>query len=143
MAQKLSSSPRRVTRSAGTPISSIQMRSASSSEVCTVIQSFSFGIAKRSVRSVQAKRIASCLEVVAEAEVAEHLEEGVVPGRVADVLEIVVLAAGPHAALRADRAAYSRVSRPVNTSLNWTMPAFVNSRVGSFAGTSELLGTIS
>ena len=35
------------------------------------------------------------LEVVAEAEVAEHLEEGVVARGVADVLEIVVLAAGP------------------------------------------------
>ena len=43
------------------------------------------------------------LEVVAEAEVAEHLEESVVPRRVADVLEVVVLAAGPHAALAADR----------------------------------------
>ena len=41
------------------------------------------------------------LEVVAEAEVAEHLEEGVVAGGVADVLEVVVLAAGAHAALGA------------------------------------------
>ena len=40
------------------------------------------------------------LEVVAEAEIAEHLEERVMSGRVADVLEIVVLAAGAHAALR-------------------------------------------
>ena len=39
------------------------------------------------------------LEVVAEGEVAEHLEEGVVPGGVADVLEIVVLAARAYAAL--------------------------------------------
>ena len=39
------------------------------------------------------------LEVIAEAEVAEHLEEGVVPAGVADILEIVVLAAGAHAAL--------------------------------------------
>src|SRR6185437_9243829 len=39
------------------------------------------------------------LEVVAEGEVAEHLEEGVMPRRVADVLQIVVLAAGTHAAL--------------------------------------------
>ncbi len=30
----------------------------------------------------------------------------------------------------------ARVSRPVNTSLNWTMPALVNSSVGSFSGTS-------
>jgi hypothetical protein len=45
------------------------------------------------------------LEVVAEAEVAEHLEEGVVTRRVADVLEVVVLAAGAHALLRGRRAA--------------------------------------
>ena len=44
------------------------------------------------------------LEVVAEAEVAEHLEERVVARRVADVLEVVVLAAGAHAALRTRRA---------------------------------------
>ena len=44
------------------------------------------------------------LEIVAEAEVAEHLEERVVARRVADVLEIVVLAAGAHAALRRRRA---------------------------------------
>ncbi len=40
------------------------------------------------------------LEVVAERKVAEHLEEGVVARRVADVVEIVVLAAGAHAFLR-------------------------------------------
>ena len=39
------------------------------------------------------------LEVVAEGEVAEHLEEGVVAGGVADVVEVVVLAAGAHAFL--------------------------------------------
>jgi len=39
------------------------------------------------------------LEIVAEAEVAQHLEERVVPGRVADVVEIVVLAAGADAPL--------------------------------------------
>src|SRR5690606_13980664 len=44
------------------------------------------------------------LEVVAEAEVAEHLEERMVACGVADVLEIVVLAAGPYAALRGRRA---------------------------------------
>ena len=46
----------------------------------------------------EADRVA--LEVVAEAEVAEHLEERVVARGVADVLEVVVLAAGAHAALR-------------------------------------------
>ena len=40
------------------------------------------------------------LEVVAEAEVAQHLEEGVVARGVADVLQVVVLAAGAHAFLR-------------------------------------------
>ena len=40
------------------------------------------------------------LEVVAEREVAEHLEEGVMARRVADIVEVVVLAAGAHAFLR-------------------------------------------
>ena len=44
------------------------------------------------------------LEVIAETEVAEHLEERVMPRRVADVLEIVVLAAGSDAALARRRA---------------------------------------
>ena len=39
------------------------------------------------------------LEVVAEAEVAQHFEEGVVARGVADVFQVVVLAAGAHAAL--------------------------------------------
>ena len=39
------------------------------------------------------------LEVVAEAEIAQHFEEGVVAGGVADLVEVVVLAAGAHAAL--------------------------------------------
>ena len=37
------------------------------------------------------------LEVIAEREIAEHLEEGVVPGGVADIVEVVVLAAGADA----------------------------------------------
>src|SRR5438445_11644539 len=40
------------------------------------------------------------LEVVPEGKIAEHFEEGVVPAGMADVLEIVVLAAGPDAFLR-------------------------------------------
>jgi hypothetical protein len=40
------------------------------------------------------------LEIIAEAEVAQHFEEGVVAGGVADVFQVVVLAAGAHAALR-------------------------------------------
>ena len=45
----------------------------------------------------EADRIA--LEVVAEGEIAEHLEERVMPRGVADLLEVVVLSAGPHALL--------------------------------------------
>ena len=40
------------------------------------------------------------LEIVAEGEIAEHLEEGVMAAGVADVVEIVVLAAGADALLR-------------------------------------------
>src|SRR5690606_4647928 len=40
------------------------------------------------------------LEVIAEAEIPQHLEEGVVPSGIAHILEVVVLAAGAHAALR-------------------------------------------
>ena len=43
------------------------------------------------------------LEIVAEREIAEHLEEGVVARGVADVVEVVVLAAGAHAFLRGRR----------------------------------------
>src|SRR3954465_7376707 len=43
------------------------------------------------------------LEVVAEREVAEHLEESVVPRRVAHLLQIVVLAARANAFLRGRR----------------------------------------
>ena len=44
------------------------------------------------------------LEIVAEGEIAEHLEEGVVARGVADIVEVVVLAAGAHALLRRGRA---------------------------------------
>ena len=82
------------------------------------------------------------LEVVAEAPVAEHLEQGVVPRRPADLLEVVVLAGHPEAALDVHGALCSeRVSTPRNTSLNWTMPLLVNSSVWSPAGTRLALGT--
>ena len=42
------------------------------------------------------------LEVVAEGKIAEHFKEGMVPSRVADVFQIVMLAAGPHALLHRD-----------------------------------------
>ena len=40
------------------------------------------------------------LEIVAEAEVPQHLEEGVMTGGVADILQVVMLAPGSYAALR-------------------------------------------
>ena len=43
------------------------------------------------------------LEIVAEREIAEHLEESVVPRGVAHIVEIIVLAPGPHAFLRGGR----------------------------------------
>ncbi len=48
------------------------------------------------------------LEIVAEGEVAEHLEEGVVARGVADIVEIVVLAAGAYAFLRRGDAGKAR-----------------------------------
>ena len=44
------------------------------------------------------------LEIVAEREIAEHLEEGVMARGVADIVEVVMLAAGAHAFLRGHRA---------------------------------------
>ena len=43
------------------------------------------------------------LEVVAKRKITQHLKEGVVPRRVADIIEIVVLAARPNALLRRGR----------------------------------------
>ncbi len=45
------------------------------------------------------------LEVVAEGEIAQHLEEGVMAGGVAHIVEVVVLAAGADAFLRGGGAA--------------------------------------
>ena len=46
-------------------------------------------------------------KVIAETEIAEHLEKRVMAGGVADIFQIVVLAAGAHAALRRGRAVVS------------------------------------
>jgi hypothetical protein len=40
------------------------------------------------------------LEIVAKGEVPQHLEEGVMPRGIADIIKIVVLAPGAHAFLR-------------------------------------------
>ena len=94
-------------RSIGTPTSSCQIASASSSDSWTVTQMRSPSNPQPPRRrvardEVPAPRDGRLLEVVAEAEVAEHLEEHEVTLRAADVVEVVVLAAGAGALLRAD-----------------------------------------
>jgi hypothetical protein len=43
------------------------------------------------------------LEIIAEAEITQHLEKRVMTSGITDIFEIVVLATGSHAALRGDR----------------------------------------
>src|SRR2546430_15382538 len=62
------------------------------------------------------------LEVVAEGEVAQHLEECVVPGRVADLLQVVVLAAGPDALLARHRARVIAPLEPLEYALELHHP---------------------
>ena len=71
------------------------------------------GRQRRSPWSAGSRRgsIALLLEVVAEREVAQHLEEGVVAGGVADIVQVVVLAAGADALLRARPRAATAGSR--------------------------------
>ncbi len=77
------------------------------------------------------------LEVVAEREVPEHLEHRQVPGRVADVLDVV----------RAE-ALLARTARrngggacPRKYGMNWFMPAFASSRPDSGGGIRDDDGT--
>ena len=51
------------------------------------------------------------LEIIAEGEIAQHLEEGVVAGGVADIVEVVMLAAGAHAFLHRGGAAIGPLFR--------------------------------
>jgi hypothetical protein len=84
------------------------------------------------------------LEIIAERKVAEHLEERVMARGIADIVEIVVLAAGAHAFLRRHRRSNrAGAPGPVKTFLNCTMPALVNISVGSLRGTSGLEATTS
>ncbi len=88
--QKLSSSPIRWMRSGGSLISSCQMSAASSSSMIDG-DAQPRGIERQPLLAGQklpgpVDRFA--LEVVAEAEVAQHLEERVVIGRAADVVDV-------------------------------------------------------
>ena len=99
ISQKLSSSPRRWMRSAGTPTASRQMSAASSSSRWTrdpepvAVEPEHLG------HQLPGQRDGVGLEVVAEAEVAQHLEEAEVAGRAPDELDVVVLAPDAHALL--------------------------------------------
>ena len=162
-------------RSIGTPISSRQMASVSESCSYTLIQTRSGArpnstVASshahlRSPGSAHAPRHAReshvldgvTLEIVAEAEVAEHLEERVVPLGDAHVLNVVCAHAllrgrGPrnrrrrrlHEARSASGAgdawlAHATRACPRKMGLNCSMPAMVSSTVGS-SGTSDELG---
>ena len=129
-------------RSGGRPISSRQMSQASSSSLYVVAASRSAGMPRSTGQELPRPVDRLALEVVAEAPVAEHLEERVVTWRAPDLLEVVVLAGDPQAALDIDRARVGDASSaPVNTSLNWTMPLLVKSSVWSPAGTRLALGT--
>ena len=81
------------------------------------------------------------LEIVAEREIPQHFEEGVVARGVADIVEVVVLAAGADAFLAAGRGRIGPRFSPVKTFLNGTMPALTNISVGSLCGTSGADGT--
>ena len=103
MAQKLSDawhllSPMRTMRSAGTPTSFSQMSKASSS-VADGHQQALFGQLEGTGRNSHAKPDGVLFEVVTEAEVAQHLEEGMVRAVPADVFQVIVFAASPHATL--------------------------------------------
>ena len=81
------------------PTCSCQIFSASSSVVWTVTQSRSGSSAEDLGVELPRPLDGVFLEVVAEAEVAEHLEEREVAVGAADVVEVVVLASGAHALL--------------------------------------------
>ena len=83
------------------------------------------------------------LEIVPKRKIPQHFKKGVVPGCVAHVFQIIVFSAGPHAFLGRGRPGIAPFLFPRKSLLNWTIPALVNSRVGSSLGMSEELSTIS
>jgi hypothetical protein len=81
------------------------------------------------------------LEVVTEAEISQHFKEGMVPGGIADIVEVIVLAARADALLRGSRADIVALFDPVKRFLNCTIPELVNISVGSLRGTRGELST--
>ena len=136
-----STSPQRAIRSGGRPISSRQIAQATSSSRVRRRRQAVRRDAEVLGEEVPGPVDGLALEVVAEAPVAEHLEERVVAGGPTHLLEVVVLAGDPQQRWKSTARVYERVSAPVRTSLNWTIPEFVNSSVWSPAGTRLALGT--
>ena len=97
-------SPMRTMRSAGRPIILFQMSKASSSVVVDGDQQALGRQLPDLGQQLPGPGDGVLLEVVAERPVAQHLEEGVVARGVADLVEVVVLAAGAQAALHIGRA---------------------------------------
>ena len=100
IAQKFSASPSRKMRLAGTPISFAQIAAASSSSRKTVTTEPARVEPEALGHQLPGERDRLLLEVVAEGEVPEHLEEGVVARAAADLFQVVVLARDAHALLR-------------------------------------------
>ena len=104
-------------RSSPKPVTLRQIARASSSAAMpssppkTVTTSRSVGMLETLREELPGERDRVLLEVVAEGEVAEHLEERVVARGDADVLEVVVLAADADALLARGRAACRAASR--------------------------------
>ena len=90
----------RMIRSSGSPATLRQISAASSSSENTVTSQPVLRQAEVLGHQLPGVRDRRLLEVVAEAEIPQHLEEGVVPRGVADIVQVVVLAAGAHAFLR-------------------------------------------
>ena len=52
------------------------------------------------------------LEIITKREIAQHLEEGVMARRIADILKVIMLAAGPYTFLRCDSAVEADCFQP-------------------------------
>ena len=90
----------RMMRSSGRPATFFQIAAASSSSAIDGDQQAVLRQAVVLGHQVPGVGDGEVLEIVAEAEIPQHLEEGMVAGGVADVIEVVVLAAGADAFLR-------------------------------------------
>ncbi len=86
--------------SSGSPAIFRQSLAASSSSWKTVIEQAILGKGEILGEQLPGELDRALLEIIAEGEIPEHLEEGVMARGVADIVEIVVLAAGAHAFLR-------------------------------------------